>query len=210
MPFGADPAAALPSRLGGLLPGPRSGRRAGPPRNPSCPPQTPQLSCVPKPAGPAGGRSGPAAAGRSAPGPALPRRGGERGRDPRDLLAGGTRVSGPLGWPPPCPRYSLRGFTGGGGGQSLSGFPTPGQTRSVWELLATGPALRAPGTGSPPFPPPWGGGHGAGGETGHSQTDQTEEGPDSRGEGKIPDGKNKGVNPGKEGCEIPPAPGLGR
>ncbi|XP_010563302.1 PREDICTED: transcription factor LBX1 [Haliaeetus leucocephalus] len=97
VPFGADPAAALPSRLGGLLPGPPSGRRVGPPRNPSCPPQTPQLPCAPKPAGPVGGRSGPAAAGRSAPGPALPRRGGELGRDPRDLLAGGTRPARHIG-----------------------------------------------------------------------------------------------------------------
>lgn len=150
------------------------------------------------------------------PPPAAPRRGqrcpGEGGsgaETPGTCWLGAPGSAAPLAGrllAPATPCVDSRG----GGGQSLSGFPTPGQTRSVWELLATGPALRAPGTGSPPFPPPWGGGHGAGGETGHSQTDQTEEGPDSRGEGKIPDGKNKGVNPGKEGCEIPPAPGLGR
>lgn len=152
MPFGADPAAALPSRLGGLLPGPRSGRRAGPPRNPSCPPQTPQLSCVPKPAGPAGGRSGPAAAGRSAPGPALPRRGGERGRDPRDLLAGGTRVSGPLGWPPPCPRYSLRGFTGGGGAEPVR-FSHPRANPERLGAPRHRPGAPCPGDRLPAIPP---------------------------------------------------------
>lgn len=197
MSFGADPAAAFPRRLGALLRGPSSGRRAGPPRNPSCPPQNPKLPRPPIQTGPAGGGTFPAApvaAGRSAPGAALPRRRGELGQEPRDLLDGGTRGRGPLAWPSPCVDSQ--------GEQSRSLFPTPGQTRSFSDLLAPGPVLRAPGIGCPRFLP-WGGGHGVGEETGLSQADQIEKGPDSSGEGGIPEGKNKGLNLDKEGCEIP-------
>lgn len=173
------------------------------PRPPNCP--------VPlnQPVRRAGG-SGPAAGGRSAPGPALPRRRWGLSRDPPGACwPGAPGPVAPLPGRLPAPGASCVDSRGGG---SKTGpvFPPSEGTRSFSELLAPGPVLRAPRTGSPRFPA-WGGGHGAGwGETGRSQTNQTEKESYSGGEGGIPDGKNKGVNPGKGGLRMPPAPGPGR
>lgn len=86
----------------------------GPHRTPPALPRPPN-SPVPlnQPVRRAGG-SGPAAAGRSAPGPALPWRRWGLSRDPPGLAGRG---------PSPCPRGFLRGFTGRGE-QNRSHFPT--------------------------------------------------------------------------------------
>lgn len=138
MPFGSDPAPGLP-RL--LLPGPRSGQQAGPAPNPSRPSRSPELPCSPKPADPAGeGFISPP----QPPGPALPRREGELGRDLGDLLVGGR-------WEHRPPHLALsltRVFPARirSGGQSRSRYPVLGQTWNVSVFLALGPVSRVPAT----------------------------------------------------------------
>lgn len=132
----ADPVAALPGPFGRLLPRTRHGTLLPAPDLP----QTRDLRICP---------ADPGAAGRSPRVQRCPGEGGSWAETPSwNLLAGDTWGSGLLVWPPTCPQCFLHGFTAGGRVPPVSHL---GQSRSVSELLAPSPVLRALGTGSPRF-----------------------------------------------------------
>lgn len=96
-----------------------------------------------------------------------------------------------------------------GGNRAGPVFPPLGTIKSVSELLAPGPVLHTPGIGSPPHPrrEVTTGQRKA---TAFSKRIKQKKDSDSSSEGWIPDVKNKGINPSKEGCEIPPDSSPGR